>query len=246
MLKADYWKLEAKNMAITKKTELKTKTAVAKKVNLSLSVYSIEGKELKTIELPKEVFAVAENKSLLAQAVRVYLINQRQGNVKVKTRGEVVGSTRKIYRQKGTGKARHGAIKAPIFVGGGVAHGPKQKDYNLKFNKKEKKIALYGALSAKLKEKKIIGLDEKALTMKPKTKIVVDFLKNLKLNGKNNLMVLKKMEKNNLVLAMRNITNISFVDVSSLNPYLVLKSNNLIFVENALEVFNSKPKNDNK
>ncbi|PIP63707.1 50S ribosomal protein L4 [Candidatus Roizmanbacteria bacterium CG22_combo_CG10-13_8_21_14_all_34_12] len=220
---------------------------VEKKSKLSLSIYSIDGKEQKTIELPKDVFAATENKSLLAQAVRVYLVNQRQGNVKVKTRSEVTGSTRKIYRQKGTGKARHGAIKAPIFVGGGIAHGPKQKDYNLKFNKKEKKLALYGALSIKLKEKKIFGLDEKALTMNPKTKTVANFLKVLKLVGKNNLMILKKISgKNNLVLAMRNISNISFVDVNSLNPYLILKSSSLIFVENALEVFNDKPKNDNK
>jgi len=220
---------------------------VEKKSKLSLSIYSIDGKEQKTIELPKDVFAATENKSLLAQAVRVYLVNQRQGNVKVKTRSEVTGSTRKIYRQKGTGKARHGAIKAPIFVGGGIAHGPKQKDYNLKFNKKEKKLALYGALSIKLKEKKIFGLDEKALTMNPKTKTVANFLKVLKLVGKNNLMILKKISgKNNLVLAMRNISNISFVDVNSLNPYLILKSSSLIFIENALEVFNDKPKNDNK
>jgi len=205
-----------------------------------LSIYGIDGKEQKTIELPKEVFAVTPNKSLITQAIRVYLVNQRQGNVKVKTRSEVIGSTRKIYRQKGTGKARHGAIKAPIFVGGGVAHGPKQKDYNLKFNKKEKKIALYGALSTKLKENKIFGLEEKALTMKPKTKTVSNFLSELKLIGKNNLMILKKLETNNLVLAMRNIPNISFVDVNSLNPYLVLKSSSLIFVENALEVFKIK------
>ncbi|MFA6080939.1 MAG: 50S ribosomal protein L4 [Patescibacteria group bacterium] len=232
-------------MVIVKKSEIKTKTSVSKKNNLSLSIYSIEGKETKTVELPKEVFAVTANPSLLAQAVRVYLINQRQGNVKVKTRGEVIGSTRKIYRQKGTGKARHGAIKAPIFVGGGIAHGPKQKEYNLKFNKKERKIALFGALSEKLKEKKIFGLEEKTLIMKPKTKAVVNFLRELKLIGKNNLMIMKKMEKNNLVLSMRNISNITFVDVNSLNPYLILKSSSLIFVENALEVFN-KPKNVNK
>jgi len=219
-------------MVITKKIEKKSK--------LSLSVYGIDGKEQKTIELPKEVFSVTPNKSLITQAIRVYLVNQRQGNVKVKTRSEVIGSTRKIYRQKGTGKARHGAIKAPIFVGGGVAHGPKQKDYNLKFNKKEKKIALYGALSTKLKENKIFGLEEKALTMKPKTKTVSNFLSELKLIGKNNLMILKKLETNNLVLAMRNIPNISFVDVNSLNHYLVLKSSSLIFVENALEVFKIK------
>lgn len=240
-------------MVTTKKTKKKSinigvdhDKPTVKKVSLSLSIYSIDGKIQKTIELPKEVFAVTVNPSLLAQAIRVYLINQRQGNVKVKTRGEVIGSTRKIYRQKGTGKARHGAIKAPIFVGGGIAHGPKQKEYNLKFNKKEKKLALYGVLSSKLKEKKIFGLDEKALTMDPKTKTIANFLKELKLVGKNNLMILKKLETNNLVLAMRNIPNLSFIDVNSLNPYMILKSSNLIFVENALEVFENKPKNVNK
>ena len=225
-------------MTVTKK--------IAKKTNLSLPIYNIEGKEQKTIELPKEVFSVSANPNLLAQAVRVYLVNQRQGNVKVKTRGEVIGSTRKIYRQKGTGKARHGAIKAPIFVGGGVAHGPKQKDYTLKFNKKEKKIALFAALSKKLKEKKIFGLEDKALTIKPKTKIFVNFLQNLKLLDKNNLIILPKMEKSNLILAMKNISRISFIDVDSLNPYLLLKNNNLIFIEKALEVFKSKPKHVNK
>ena len=225
-------------MATTKKIE--------KKTNLSLSIYNIEGKEEKTIELPKEVFSVPANPSLLAQAVRIFLVNQRQGNVSVKTRGEVIGSTRKIYRQKGTGKARHGAIKAPIFVGGGIAHGPKKTDYNLKFNKKEKKMALFIALSEKLKEKKIFGLSDKALTIQPKTKIFMNFLKQLKLLDKNNLVILLKMEKNNLFFSMRNITGIKFTDIGSLNPYLVLKSNNLIFIESALEVFKSKEKNVNK
>ncbi len=240
-------------MVITKKIEKKLASIgvdrdrpIVKKSSLSLTIYNLEGKEEKTVELPKEVFSVSVDPKLLTLAVRVYLINQRQGNVKVKTRGEVIGSTRKIYRQKGTGKARHGAIKAPIFVGGGVAHGPKQKNYNLKFNKKEKKLALFGALSIKLKDKKIFGLDEKALIMKPKTKTVINFLKELKLSDKNNLVILRKMEKNNLILAMRNIFGLSFVDVASLNPYLILKSNNLIFVENSLEVFKNKPKHVNK
>lgn len=217
-----------------------------KKTNLSLTIYGVDGKELKTVELPKEVFSVPTNPKLLAQAVRVYLVNQRQGNVSVKTRGEVIGSTRKIYRQKGTGKARHGAIKAPIFVGGGIAHGPKQKNYNLKFNKKEKKIALFGALSEKLKEKKIFGLEDKALTIQPKTKVFVNFLEKLNLLNKRNLIVLSKMEKNNLILAMRNISKVSFIDVSSLNPYLVLKSNNIIFIENSLAVFSHQTKHVDK
>lgn len=233
-------------MATIKKTENKIKTAPVKKAGLSLVIYDIDGKEQKTVELPKEIFSVAVNHSLLAQSVRVYLVNQRQGNVTVKTRGSVSGSTRKIYRQKGTGKARHGALKAPIFVGGGIAHGPKKTDYHLKFNKKEKKVALFSALSEKLKEKKLFGLEDKALTIKPKTKIFTNFLKKLELLGQNNLIVLLKKEKNNLILAMRNIPGVSFVDVNSLNPYLVLKSKNLVFIENSLEVFKSKPKNVNK
>jgi large subunit ribosomal protein L4 len=234
-------------MVTVKKTKTtSTNKEISQKNNLSLPIYSIEGKELKTVKLPSSVFDVKVNHNLLTQSVRVYLINQRQGNVKVKTRSEVVGSTRKIYRQKGTGKARHGAIKAPIFVGGGVAHGPKQKIYNLKFNKKEKKIALSGALSIKLKDKKIYGLEEKALLIKPKTKTVVDFIKALKLKGKNNLVVLKKVEKSNLILSMRNIEGLAFTDVNSLNPYQILKSSNLIFIESALAVFNDKTKNDNK
>jgi large subunit ribosomal protein L4 len=218
---------------------------VTKKSGLSLVIYDIEGKEEKTVNLPKEIFSVSANPNLLAQAVRVFLTNQRQGNVSVKTRGQVTGSTRKIYRQKGTGKARHGAIKAPIFVGGGVAHGPKQKDYHLKFNKKEKKIALFGVLSKKLKEKKIFGLDDKALLIKSKTKIFINFLTQLKLLYQKNLIILPKMEKNNLILAMRNIPGVSFVDVNSLNPYLVLASGNLIFIEKALEII-SKSKHVNK
>jgi large subunit ribosomal protein L4 len=233
-------------MATIKKTENKIKTTTVKKAGLSLVVYNIEGKEQKTVELPKEIFSVPINPSLLAQAVRVYLVNQRQGNVSVKTRGEVIGSTRKIYRQKGTGKARHGALKAPIFVGGGIAHGPKKTDYHLKFNKKEKKVALFSALSEKLKEKKLFGLEDKALTIKPKTKVFTNFLEKLELLGQNNLIIFLKKEKNNLILAMRNIPGVAFVDVNSLNPYLVLKSNNLIFIENSLEVFKSKPKNVNK
>jgi large subunit ribosomal protein L4 len=235
-------------MATIKKVEKKIKTeidsnrSIAKKSGLTLAIYNIDGKQEKTIELPKKVFSVSANPNLLAQSVRVYLTNQRQGNVSVKTRGQVTGSTRKIYRQKGTGKARHGPIKAPIFVGGGVAHGPKQKNYHLKFNKKEKKIALFGVLSKKLKEKKIFGLVDQALTIKSKTKIFVNFLTQLKLLSESNLVILPKMEQNNLILAMRNIPGVTFVEVNSLNPYIILKNNNLIIIEKALEVFNNTPK----
>src|SRR3989344_5158891 len=178
--------------------------------SLTVPVYEISGKEKGSLSLPKEAFSVDVNKALLAQAVRVYQSNQRQGTASTKTRGEVVGSTRKIYRQKGTGRARHGDIKAPIFVGGGIVGGPKPKDFSLKINKKQKTKAFFSALTLKLKENNIMGIVDEALKIKPKTKIVADFLEALKFSGKKITFVLPKLEKNNFVLASRNLSKVRF------------------------------------
>ena len=149
-----------------------------KETGLKISVYSTAGKVLESMTLPKEVFDAKINNNLMTQAVRVYMANQRRGTVKTKTRGEVKISTRKIYRQKGTGRARHGAKSAPIFVGGGVAFGPRQRDYSLKLNQKSRKAALFSALSSKLKDgeiKIVTGLEK----LEPKTKKMADVLKYL-------------------------------------------------------------------
>ena len=119
----------------------KKKVKKTVKAGLTIPVYGLDGKEKGAAELPKEIFTVEASPKLLAQYVRVYLVNRRQGTASTKTRGEVSGSTRKIYKQKGTGKARHGDIKAPIFTGGGVVGGPKPQDYSLKLNKKQTKKA---------------------------------------------------------------------------------------------------------
>src|SRR5581483_3879222 len=119
---------------------------------LSASVYDLKGKAIGRVTLPSEVFGVEENPHLLAQAVRVYLANQRQGTVSTKTRGEVQGSTRKIYRQKGTGRARHGGIRAPIFVHGGIVFGPKPREFSLSMPQKMRRLALFTALSGKVKD----------------------------------------------------------------------------------------------
>jgi large subunit ribosomal protein L4 len=111
--------------------------------SVKVAIVDVSGASKGNMTLPAEIFGVIPNKALLAQAVRVYLANQRQGNASTQTRGEVVGSTRKIYRQKGTGRARHGAIKAPIFVGGGVAHGPHPHDFGLDFPKKNEESSTY-------------------------------------------------------------------------------------------------------
>jgi len=174
---------------------------------------------------------------LLAQAVRVYLANQRQGNASTKTRGEVTGSTRKIYRQKGTGKARHGDIKAPIFVGGGIVGGPRPKNYSLSINKNQKRKAFFGSLSLKLKENKIIVLEDKVLIAKPKTKDIFSFLEAMKQENRRVVFILPKMEKSNFILSARNIKKADIVDAKSLTTYEVLKEGLLIFLESSLEVF---------
>ncbi len=210
---------------------------VAKRENaLALKIYDISGREKGTLTLPKEIFGVETKPSLLAQYVRVYLANQRQGNASTKTRGEVTGSTRKIYRQKGTGRARHGDIKAPIFVGGGIVGGPKPVDHSLRLNKKQRKLALRSALTLKNKEANVMGLDDDFLKIEPKTKVFANFLKNINSTNQRILLVLPKLEKNSLVLAARNIPKLRLEDAASINPYEVLRSNKILVLEKALEV----------
>lgn len=209
-----------------------------KNLDLMIKVYDISGKETGKLELPKEIFSVEVNPILIAQYVRVYLANQRQGNAATRTRSEVTGSTRKIYRQKGTGKARHGDIKAPIFVGGGIVGGPKPRDYSLKINKKQKRKALFSALTLKCKENKIIGLSNDFIKIKPKTKIFANFLNQLKLSKTKNLLVIPKIEKNNLLLAVRNLPNMNFLDATLINAYDILKYNYIFIIEEALTVIN--------
>src|SRR3989344_7875158 len=119
---------------------------------LKADVFDLSGKVTTTVTLPEYLFGAKVNRPLMAQAVRVYLANQRAGTQSTKTRGEVDGSTRKIYRQKGTGRARHGGIRAPIFVGGGIAHGPKPHDFSRELPQKMRRAALFSALSGKLKD----------------------------------------------------------------------------------------------
>lgn len=199
-------------------------------------VYGLDGKEEKIVNLPKEIFGVKIIPTILAQYVRVYLINQRQGTASTKTRSEVVGSTRKIYRQKGTGKARHGDIKAPIFVGGGVVGGPKPKIYQKSINKKLKKIGLAMALSSKEEEKKIFGLSDKFNDIDGKTKIMVNFFKKIKCFKEKILILLPKMHKSKLTLALRNIPEVEITDILSVNPYQLLNAKKVFILEESLPI----------
>ncbi|MBI3070275.1 MAG: 50S ribosomal protein L4 [Candidatus Levybacteria bacterium] len=218
------------------KIEIKSKKAkVAKRNSLIVDVYDLKGKVVEKIELPKEVFGAKINNQLMAQAVRVYLANQRKGTVSTKTRGEVKGSTRKIYRQKGTGRARHGSIRAPIFVGGGVVFGPKPRDYSLNLPKKMKRAALTSALSEKLKagEVKVVkGLE----AISPKTKAMVSVLEKLGLNTKNkNILLILSETQDNIKRAARNIRGVEIDLVNQLNTYEVLRSKALLLMKQSIE-----------
>lgn len=223
------------------------KRAVKAKSELTIPVFDPNGKKTGLLKLAKEIFKVEAKPKLLAQYVRVYLAKQRQGTASTKTRGEVVGSTRKIYRQKGTGRARHGDIKAPIFVGGGVVGGPKPQDHSLKLNKKQIKKALFNALTLQCKEHNILGLSDQFLKIEAKTKVMASFLNAIDIASKSILLVLAKMEKSNLILAARNLPNVMLIDASSLNAYQVLRKQKILFTKEGLQVLNKYySKNENK
>lgn len=212
---------------------VKKAPTIKKTAGLSVPLYSLTGRATGTLSLPKEIFGAKVNKSLLAQAVRVYMTNQSFLPGSTKTRGEVEGSTAKIYRQKGTGRARHGAIRAPIFVGGGITFGPKPRKVRLSLPKKMKKAALISALSSKTADKSVIGLGglEKA---SGKTKEMAKLTKNLKL--KTALLVIgKKMD--NVVRASRNIPGLTVLPINQLNAFEILRHQSLIISKEAMEKF---------
>lgn len=207
---------------------------------LKLDVYNTKGKVAGQIDLPKEIFGEKVNKDLIAQAVRVYLANQRSGTASTKTRGEVRGSTRKIYRQKGTGRARHGGIRAPIFVHGGIAFGPKPRDFSLKLSKKMKRKALISALSSKVTDNQIkivSGLEN----LEAKTKFMFEVVKNLGLENKKILLVLPNSEESaqdlreKLIKISRNIKNLSYIQAANLNTYQTLNNNAMILLKDSVE-----------
>lgn len=198
-----------------------------------VNVLATNGKKVGTVKLPKEIFGVEVNKDLIALAVRVYLANQRKARAKTKRRGEVVGSRRKIWRQKGTGRARHGDRYAPIFVGGGVAHGPTgREDWKLKLSKKMRCKALFSALTSKLKEGEIIvvaGLEK----VKPKTKEMAKVLQRLTQSRKLTVILPKRTE--NVIRAARNIKGVSLAQANLLNTYEVLNGGTLIFMKESVD-----------
>ncbi len=184
-------------------------------------------------DLPDHVFGIEPHDHSIYLDVKQYLANQRQGTHKSKERAEITGSTKKLKKQKGTGTARAGSIKSPIFRGGGRVFGPKPRDYSFKLNKKLKKLARRSALSYKAREEGISVLEAFAMEA-PKTKEYLSVLKNLKLDGKKTLLVTGEADIN-LFLSSRNLPNTRVVTVDSLNTYDILHADQLIVMENSLE-----------
>jgi len=194
--------------------------------------------------LPKNIFQAKIAQPLMAQAVKVYLSNKRQNQAKVKSRGEITGSTRKIYRQKGTGRARHGAKSAPIFVGGGVTHGPKgQKNYKRKLTRTMRNLALVSALSQKAQSKQILVVDT-FQKLAPKTKAVnkalISLFPKTKKQKKSKITLIISKTQDNLKRGTSNIPFVKFVNAKQLTTYQVLVGGTLIFTKDSLKTLKQR------
>ena len=195
-----------------------------------IDVYDIEGKKVKTIELKEEVFGIEPNEAVVHSVLVNYLANQRQGTQSTKTRAEVRGGGRKPWRQKGTGRARQGSIRAPQWIKGGIALGPKPRSYKYTLNKKVKRLALKSALSSKVLENKLIVLDSLNFD-EIKTKNMSKVLSNL--NVTKALVVLKESNLN-VQASARNIPNVKTALVNTINTYDILKYDAFVVTKDAV------------
>tara|TARA_B100000963_G_scaffold296335_1_gene267473 strand:- start:170 stop:799 length:630 start_codon:yes stop_codon:yes gene_type:complete len=201
---------------------------------MELKVLNKQGKATaKKVKLSAEVFGVEPNDHAIYLDVKQYLANQRQGTHQSRERGEIIGSTRKIKKQKGTGTARAGSIKNPLFRGGGRVFGPRPRNYGFKLNKKVKSLARKSALTYKAKEEGIMVMEE-LLFKSPKTKDFVSILKNLKVDNDRTLFVASEKDQNTL-LSSRNVKNTKVITADKLNTYDILNSAKLIISEKAVE-----------
>ncbi len=201
---------------------------------MKVAVLDITGKETgRKVELSDAVFAIEPNNHAVYLDVKQYLAHQRQGTHKSKERAEIAGSTRKIKKQKGTGTARAGSIKSPVFRGGGRIFGPRPKDYKQKLNKNVKRLARRSALTLKSKDNAIMVVEDFNFET-PKTKDFKQFLKSLGLENKKSLIVLGD-SNNNVYLSSRNLERSEVITNSELSTYKILNANNLVLLEGSLE-----------
>ena len=201
---------------------------------MELSVLNKEGKETgRKVTLSDQIFGVEPSDHAIYLDVKQYMANKRQGTHKTKERAEVTGSTRKIKRQKGTGTARAGDIKSPIFRGGGTVFGPRPKSYRFKLNKKVKQLARKSALSYKARENGIVVVEDFNMEA-PKTKEIVNMKSNLQIADKKSLFVLPA-ENNNIYLSSRNLRDVSVVLASELNTYNILNAKSVVLLEGSVK-----------
>ena len=191
----------------------------------SIDVYNIEGKKVNTVNLKEEIFGIEPNEAVVHSVLVNFLANQRQGTQSTKTRAEVRGGGRKPWRQKGTGRARQGSIRAPQWIKGGIALGPKPRSYKYRVNKKEKQLAIRSLLSAKVLDNELTVVD-KLEVKEPKTKVMVKTLTDLKIEGKT-LIILANQDKN-VYLSSRNIEGVKTIPMNMINVFDLLNCSKLV------------------
>ena len=205
---------------------------------MKIEIFNLNGKPSgKTIELSDKIFLAQPNDHCIYLDVKAILANKRQGTHKTKERSEVNRTKKKLYRQKGTGNARHGSRNAPIFIGGGTVFGPKPKDYTMPINKKVKKIARISALAYKAKDNAITVIENFTFET-PKTKQFLELLKNFNLLNKKNLIILPNSDQN-VYLSARNIQKTKVIPATTINTYDLLYSDNIILTESSIPIIES-------
>jgi large subunit ribosomal protein L4 len=204
---------------------------------VSLPILSVKGEKTGVISVPKDLFGAPYNTQLVSQAVRVFRMNQREGSAGTKTRGMVEGSTRKIYRQKGTGRARHGGIRAPIFVGGGIIFGPQPREFHKTLPKQMKKKALASVLSRAV-AKGTVKIVDGLLELPMKTKSFAEMLNNLRVSQR--ILFIYGEETKSVVRALRNMKNVSVTPFYSLNTFDVTTHAYIVFTKDGLGSFIAK------
>ena len=203
---------------------------------MQVDVLSIKGQKTgRTVELPEDIFGIEPNDHVIYLAVKQYLAAGRQGTHKVKTRAEVQGASRKLHKQKGTGGARKGNIRNPLYKGGGTIFGPKPHSYDFKLNRKVKDLAKISALSQKAKDSAIMVIEDIAMET-PKTKQVAEIMSNLNVANKKTLIILPEYN-DNLYLSTRNIPNITSTLMADINTYEIMNADVLVITENTAKFF---------
>ena len=195
-----------------------------------VALYNMNAEEIGEVELNDSIFGVEVKENLVHSAVVLHLANKRQGTQSTKTRAEVRGGGRKPWQQKGTGRARHGSIRSPQWVGGGVIFAPKPRDYSFKMNKKERRLALKSALASRVNESKFIVVDELNFP-EIKTRAMKDVLGSFKLNK---ALIITEGETRNVALSARNIPGVKAAGVSNINVYDILKYDTFVVTKEAL------------